>query len=189
MMRIANVSGGRIAIETPYNPEFVERVKVMGGRWDREERVWVVDERNTEAVRQAMREVYGRDDRPTTLVSVRVKTTQSFYALRGPVKLFGRVVASAWGRDSGARIGDNVAFTRGQPESGGSVKNWRTVIPEDCVIVIHDVPKAAVAEELNWNGTYGTYEILEPDTVDRKALEEERAALLARLAEIDDLLA
>lgn len=189
MMRIAKRSDGKIIIDTPYNPSFVQRIKAMGGKWDAQGRTWITDERNIEAVRGVMREIYGRDDSPAAdLVSVRVAVSGTIYAGRGPVVLFGRTIASATGRDSGARVGDGVAFTQGAPRSGGSMKNWATEIRPGAVILIHDVPRQAVEAELNWADSYGTYEII-ASAPNRRALEEERARLQARLAEIEQILA
>ena len=181
--------GGRIYIDTPYNPDFVTRIKALGARWDAGRKQWYTDERNLEAVRQAMRKVYGQDDRPAKLVSVRVRLTREVSALNKPVTLFGRTVASATGRDSGARLGEGVAFETKRPTSGGSVKNWRTVIPDESVILIHDLPETAVTDKIDWDDKYGTVEIIADGGIDRNALETEKAALVARLAEIDRLLA
>lgn len=179
------IDGDSARIESPYNPDFVNRVKKMGGKWSAEGKVWIVDARNVEAVRVAMREVYGMDDMPTDLVSVRVTCSKPVLVWHGPVVVFGRIVASARGRDSGARIGEGVAFLKGRAKSGGSVKNWETIVEADSEIIIHDVPRTAVEEGL---GVYEgmEYEILEPPTNGRREqLEKEKACLLARLAEIE----
>lgn len=189
-MRITECEGGKIAIDTPYNPNFVKKIKVTGGRWDGERRVWVTDARNIEAVRSIMREVYGRDDGPEVdLVTIKVTVTGEIYAGRGPVVLFGRTIASATGRDSGARVGDKVAFIQGGPRSGGSVKNWATEVRPEAVILIHDVPRQAVVDELDWKNSYGTYEIVEAARPDKQALLDERARLLKRVTEIEKALA
>ncbi len=189
-MKIIEREDGKIAIDSPYNPNFVSKIKVMGGRWDSERRVWVTDARNIEAVRTIMREAYGRDDSPEIdLVTVKITVTGTIYAGRGPVMLFGRAIASATGRDSGARVGDKVAFIEGAPRSGGSVKNWSTEVRPGAVILIHDVPRQAVEDRLNWRDEYGAFEIIEAKAPDRTALMEERARLLARVAEIEKQLA
>jgi hypothetical protein len=112
----------------------------QGGKWDSARKMWSIDERNVDAVRQVLREIYGMDDTPTELVSVRVKTLVSIYADRGPITIFGRVVANATGRDSGARIGEGVVFVTGNAKSGGSTKYWETIISEDSEFIIHDIP-------------------------------------------------
>jgi len=178
-------ANGKAQIVSPYNPEYVDKIKKMGGRWDSAAKVWTVDPRNVEVVRQAMREVYGQDDRPADLVSVKVTMLSSKSEGRGPVVMLGRTIASAWGRDSGARIGEGVVFVEGGADSGGSVKNWETVVTKGSVIIIHDVPRALA--EANPEGL--TLEILAEETPNLAALQEERERLLARVAEIDAILA
>ncbi len=105
----------------------------------------------------------------------------------GPVVLFGRTVASAHGRDSGAKIGEGVCFEAGGCTSGGSVKNWYTVIESGSVLTIYDVPRRAAEEKLGWSDSYGSFEIVE--AADPLAgLKAEKEALLKRLAEIDAIL-
>jgi len=188
-MKITNLGNGRIAIDTPYNPEFVRRIKKAGGRWNAGKKVWECDERSTDAVRAIMREVYGMDDMPQELVTVRVTVQEkdTIDQHTGPVVLFGRTIASAFGRDGGAKVGEGVVFESGNCRSGGSMKNWYTVIEAGSVFTIYDVPRRAVEEKLGWSDSYGTFEIVE--AADPLAsLKAEKEALLKRLAEIDALL-
>lgn len=174
---------GRASIESPYNPNFVSRIKKMGGKWDGKS--WTVDARNIDAVRAVMQEIYGMDDMPADLVSVRVTCNKELWASKGPITLFGRVVASASGRDSGARLGNGVAFIAEKPDSGGSVKHWGTSIPAGSEIIIHDVPRTAVDSGIDVPDGV-EYEILEtPADSRREQLEREKTCLLARLAEIE----
>lgn len=186
-MKITNMENGRIAIDSPYNPDFVSRIKAAGGRWNGEK--WEVDERNLDIVRVIMREVYGQDDRPTETVTVKVTVGErSIDESRGPVVLFGRNIASARGRDSGARVGDGVSFEKGGADSGGSMKHWCTVIEAGSVFTVYDVPKLAVEQNIGWDEDYGTFEVIEAGDP-LAALKAEKEALLKRLAEIDALLA
>jgi hypothetical protein len=190
MCKIAiKTQNGNIAVTSPYNPEFVTKAKKLGGRWNSATKTWDFDERNIESVRTTLKDVYGQDDRPTKLVSVKVVLTKELSVWQGPVTLFGRVIASASGRDSGARIGEGVAFEKGSPDSGGSVKNWHTEVSSNSIILIHDLPEVAITEKLDWSDSYGTFEILNNNPViDRTSLESEKVALLDRLAEIEKLL-
>lgn len=185
-MKITNMGNGRIAIDSPYNPDFVKKIKAAGSRWNGA--AWETDERNIETVRSIMCQVYGRDDRPTETVTVKVTLSQGISEWRGPVILFGRNIASARGRDSGARVGDGVSFKAGGCDSGGSVKNWRTTIDDGSVFIIYDLPKLAVEQRLGWEDEYGTFEIIAPKDP-LAALKIEKEALLKRLAEIEELLA
>ncbi len=187
-MKITNLENGNISIVTPYNKEFVDRIKKLGGRWNASDKAWEIDGRSIEAVRKVMREVYGRDDRPQELVDVRVTIGKfSLYEDCGPVTLFGRIIASAFGRDSGAKVGEGVAILSGGIESGGSRKNWKTVVLPGSEIMIYDVPKLAVEERIDWDDRIGTFEVVEKEDP-HAALRAEKEALLSRLAEINRLL-
>lgn len=179
----------RAYLETPYNANFVAAIKRIGGaQWDRDRRAWCIPANAIDQAREIMREVYGTDDRPSAESAVSVKLTFSAFVseLRGPVTIMGKSIAIAWGRDSGARVGDDVVFVTGHPESGGSAQNWTTMVPSGCVVVLHNVPRPALQMDLP-EGVKA--EVLEEKGPDRAALEEERTRLLARLAEIDQLLA
>lgn len=76
------------------------------------------------------------------LVSVKVLFDESRCVSQGPFVMLGRVLASAVGRDSGAKLGDGVRLRDGRVRSGGSIKNWLTVIDEGTELVVHDVPEA-----------------------------------------------
>lgn len=170
---------------TPYNPAFVKEIKTIGGaKWDGVQRCWKVPEATVDTVRKIMMEVYGETDLPDggEKVTVRVKFNEMETSLRSSIVVFGKTIACAFGRDSGARVGDEAAFIVGAPRSGGSAKNWTTVIDEGSVVEIRNVPIAAL------NDSY-EYEIVEEKKIDRSALEEEKAKLLKRLAEIEALLA
>ena len=180
------VADGKANIYTPYNADFVSRVKLLGGRWNASDRCWAVPEDAVEDVRAAMREIYGRDDRPVVDAADVVLTFgEEVSEYCAPITLLGRTIARAFGRDTGAKVGENVMFIQGAPRSGGSMKNWLTVIPSGCVVKCLRGPRAALdAAELP-DGV--TMEIINT-RMDREALEDEKARLLARLAEIEKLL-
>jgi hypothetical protein len=60
----------------------------------------------------------------------------------GAVELFGRTIAKARGRDSGAKLGDGIILLNGSVDSGGSVKNWTTDVDE-AAFIIKDFPQPA----------------------------------------------
>lgn len=181
------IADGKAAVYTPYNADFVSRIKLMGGRWNPAEKCWTVAEFKVDDVRAAMRSIYGRDDQPVTeTVDVILTFAEEYYELRAPVTILGRTIATAWGRDSGSRMGDDVMFLDGAPKSGGSVKNWHTVIPAGSVVKLPNLPKTATAECDLPDGV--SMEII-GQGIDREALQAEKEKLLARLAEINAILA
>ena len=73
-----------------------------------------------------MMAIYGETDLPDAGGSVTVKVTfkEEWYERCNAVIIFKKVIASARGRDSGARSGDDVTCLEGKPPSGGSMKDW-----------------------------------------------------------------
>ena len=116
--------------------------------------------------------------------TIQLTFTEEYQELRTPITMFGKTIASAYGRDSGAKVGSDVAFIYGSPASGGSVKNWTTVVPKDSVVVLYNVPESLLAHELPSGVAMDILEI----SINKEALEAEREKLLARLAEIERLL-
>ena len=186
------IKDGRASIYTPFNRDFVAAIKsnIGGRKWDADNKCWTVPEEALPQVRQIMMDVYGETDLPDTCGSVTVKVTfkEECSERCDDVIIFKKVIASARGRDSGARPGDDVTFLEGKPTSGGSMKNWESVVPAGAVVLLRHVPLTVWEEEKD--NEYYTAELVdEGKDVKRKELEEEKARLLARIAEIDKLLA
>jgi DNA repair protein RadC len=55
---------GRIAVSTPYHPNFPARARMLGGTWDGDRRVWLFDAGDHDRVRSLCREIYGTDGSP-----------------------------------------------------------------------------------------------------------------------------
>lgn len=174
---------------TPYNAEFVAKVKGIGGRkWNAAERCWEVPESEIETVRVYMMDIFGETDLPTEGEKVTVKVTfnSDESKRRESITLFGKTLARAWGRDSGAKVGEDVTLISGKVTSGGSVKNWYTEVEEGTVLKVRNVPRAALEQDTDLDVTV---EVMETAGIDRAALMDEKEKLLARLAEIENLLA
>ena len=185
------IKDGRASVFTPFNRDFVSAIRNVGGRkWDADDKCWTVPEEALPQVRQIMMNIYGETDLPGTCGSVTVKVTfkEEYYERCNDVIIFKKVIASARGRDSGARPGDDVTFIEGEPTSGGSMKNWESVVPAGAVVLLRHVPLSVWEQDKD--SEYYTAEIVdEGKDVKRKELEEEKARLLARIAEIDKELA
>ena len=52
---------GRLAVNSPYHPNFPARARLLGGDWDVARRVWIFDAREDDRVRSLCREIYGTD--------------------------------------------------------------------------------------------------------------------------------
>jgi hypothetical protein len=130
----------QLRLTSPYNPEFIKTAKSdLGAKWDGD--FWCFDIRDELAVLKLIERKYGwKSGMP--LVSVCVTFNEDRTYGRGPCILLGRVIASASGRDSGAKLGEGVRLQAGDgADSGGSVKNWTTEISEGTEFLVHDVPE------------------------------------------------
>ena len=183
-------NGETAQIFTPYNAEFVSAIKGIGGaKWNRYEQCWEIPESAVEACREIMMRVYGECDIPSgEKVKVRLTFTKDFISdTRQDIVLMGKTVAHAWGRDSGARPGDDAVFVAGKAKSGGSMKNWHTCIEEGSVVELHNVPAAAYEKFMSGAVDGVTAEIISNET-NVETLIAERKRLIARLAEINAIL-
>lgn len=139
------VAGGRVMIYSPYNRAFVARARKLGGSWDSTGKAWKFDERDVERVKSLVADVYGHYfDSDVEIVDVRITSADGIEIYRKPIYCGPREVARAWGRDSGAKLGDGVVQLEGRIMSGGSVKNWQTRCSAGSVFEVRDFPKAQV---------------------------------------------
>lgn len=127
----------KVKVITPYNEGFVNKCRNLRGTF--KAGAWWFDDSIVDYVREAMVQFFGTTGETAfetcTLLIKDFSDTES----RGPVVLFGRTIARAFGRDSGARLANDIIFISGNYDSGGSVKNWSTRI-EDATFEIHKFP-------------------------------------------------
>lgn len=185
MMKIT-IDGDKAYLSTPYNADFVKRIRnVSGAKWDPTRIAWRIDAAAVDDARAIMRDVYGEDDQTSgKKVKVKLHFSRRTYAYRGSVTIYGKTLSKASSRDSGAWSGEDVSFIAEAPESGGSMKNWASVVPEGAIVILHNVPESMLDQALP-EGV--TMEIMDAG-IDRDALTAEKSRLLARIAEIDKLL-
>lgn len=185
-MRI-EVNNGIAKIHTSYNPDFVKKIKKIGGaKWDYEDKCWKVPASAVDTVRQFMKDVYGYSDiEKNETISLKVTFDQEASSKCSDVVLFGKVIAHASGRDSGARIGDDVAFRSGDASSGGSRATWYSIVEKGSVVILSNVNKNVYEKEKNTKGI--TVEVIDT-TVDRQKLVEEKERLQRRIADIEKML-
>jgi hypothetical protein len=182
----------QLRLTSPYNPDFISTAKSdLGAKWDGE--CWCFDVRDEAAALKLIERKYGWTS-GMPLVSAQVKFGEARHYGRGPCILLGRIIASATGRDSGAKLGDGVRLQAGDgADSGGSVKNWTTEISVDSEFIVHDVPLLMAQDYVSGkrqsrNVVVEILQSAEPAAIDAPALTAERAALMTRMVEIDALL-
>jgi hypothetical protein len=183
------VSGARMTAGVPYNTKFISAAKKLGGKWVAPD--WVFDARDEQRVRDLCRDIYGSDGITSDLVTLRIEWRSGNASNQSAFTVYGRVIATAFGRDSGAKLGDGIVLLAGAFSSGGSVKNWETTVGAGTVVLVRDFPRAAainyIAKQTENDRRIYSIEI-EEALIDRDALTAERDRLMARLTEINRLL-
>lgn len=128
-------------VYTPYNLNYVNRIKkIHGAKWMQDRKCWTVPKEAVDAVREIMLDVYGYSDIvPNKTITLKVTILEEIRSLCSPVMLFGKTLAYAYGRDSGGRAGEDVYYVSGGAASGGSAKNWESVVKAGSVAVLSNV--------------------------------------------------
>lgn len=168
----------------------MQDIKTLGGsRWNGTEGCWVTSAHYIDHVREFMEVHFGESDVASakTTLTLRLKFIDDMFAERESVVLFGKVLARATGRDSGAFPGDGVAYAEGKPTSGGSRNNWRSIVPEGAELVLYDVPELLYKRDLEKCERKCTVEIVDTNETasEMETLLAERERLQAQLDEIN----
>lgn len=116
----------KLKVVSPYNEGFVAKCRNLRGKF--QGGAWWFDDSIIDYVREAMIMFYGTTGEVPFENCTLFISDFSGSEYGGPVTLFGRTVARSTGRDSGARLGDDIILIEGSCVSGGSVKNWRTEV-------------------------------------------------------------
>lgn len=181
-----------IAVQSPYSPALPARAKAMSGKWNRDGGVWVFPIAAEKQVADLFRDIYGEWDDETSKTVNLLCTVNERRAVTGEsLTLQNRVIARAFGRDSGARTSEGVIVISGGFGSGGSVKNWQTSVQAGTKFRLLNVPveKANIlTTDTEWCDEIKIEQDESSAPVDRNALIEERTKLSRRIAEIDALL-
>lgn len=190
MIKLTKTEDNNIEVETPYSSLFVSRLKESIGKrkWDANKRVWVVGEEDKDVLLAILKEVFGYSESREETCDVEITLDPHYLVNRGPIMIAGVVIAQAWGRDTGARLGENVTVIKGGFTSGGSRANWDTRIDEETVVRVKDFPVWGLSEDVPSNVKNFKIKKISDIKIEREKLLKEKEKLLARLAKIDALL-
>ena len=132
------IVGDEIVLTSPYHADAPAAMRNAGGDWDGTH--WRFPMAAQEAVDKAVKKIYGVTGRGEVGVPARITAIKDVGARHAAIHFGGYVLASARGRDSGARTGEGVILEDGKISSGGSVKNWSTGIEAGAVFKIVAFP-------------------------------------------------
>ncbi len=190
---------GKLYTYTPYNRNFVARAKTIGGRWDPAEKAWYFNERDKELALNLLSELFGYTQTTEQVadVEIHIKAGQQYYDFDddfndfdsdGTLIVANRPIAWRKSRNAAVALADGVVLKDGKfPSSAGSAKYphiWDHDIENDVTLLIHDFPLSSV-EKIS----PGFAPVVLEKSIDVEGLKVEKEKLLARLKEIDELLA
>jgi hypothetical protein len=179
----------KIIVTTYYNRKFASKARNLRGQWDSVKKAWVFDESVEEYVKQALIDIFGvTGEIPYETCSLLIKDFTAWES-RGEVELFGRTVARAFGRDSGAKLGDDIIWVSGSYHSGGSVKNWTTEV-ENGTFEMQNFPlERTKFDDVRKAVEEGWCEIkVNKKKRSREEIESEIATLKSKLSELEEEL-
>ena len=126
---------------TPYNPTIAKKCRNLGGSWHGVKAAWVFknDKDTRESLNSINKEVFGFSLK-SKRVSAYIHINRDVESEKAPYVVGGCVLASARGRDSGAKVGEGVRLLNGDIDSGGSFKNWTSTIGANSKFKIESFP-------------------------------------------------
>jgi hypothetical protein len=173
-----------VTVRAPYNNHFVYAAKKLGGRWDSES--WRFDRRDADAVKKLCLEWYGTDGTITDQCTLRVTYDEMVATRNETISICGRsIVRSTENVDT--HWCDGVICLGGG--FGGEIRGGKydkIYIVSGTVLLVRDFPRGkagALAAKAPQKYSIDT------EPTDEESLNCERQRLVARLAEIEALLA
>lgn len=124
---------------TPYNKEFVEEIKVIGGRWNREDRAWVLPESKREDTEKLVEKYYPREKHVEAELNGTVTLKKRVYEIvNNPNSLYSgdtleRLVAFAYasGREAAAKeVSDLYRSRISEMRKAAEKSRYKTMITE-----------------------------------------------------------
>lgn len=174
------IKDDRVYLRAPYSASLPAGAKKIGGRFDGSSKSWHFDPRDEERVRALAVRIFGTDGTASDLVTIQVRF-ESFAEYKS-ISIAGTAIVEKRSRDELPRVGGGAVLVSG----GFSLKDRGSrahpqIGQNDAVIELRDVPRAAVPD---WEEVT----VLD-ERIDFDALNREKAKLVARLAEIEAMLA
>lgn len=185
MIKIRNYNG-RIRVESPYNPEFIDRMHLINGKWDRNNKEWTVEEEHEDLMYKALSDIYGYSKDKSKLVTIEFRPWDFEDDCGNQrIKIGSVTVASRSSRDSKVFVPGNARVIEGQFEESGGSRNHPAVGTTEDIVMQADVP-AYIVENLSEDDKNKIKIINKKSKEEKLLLEKEE--LLKRLEEIEEEL-
>lgn len=174
----------QIHVQSPYNEDFINQARQLGGTWNRGQKIWEFALPDEGRVRQALREIYGTDGTPTPHVDLHIRLDE-LGRLGSELAIGGRVVLRKWNRDTTPKVGSDCAVIAGALKaSGGSRNNPRITFEDGTIVEARNIPKPLAERLVEENPD--VYVIVNANEANGAELTPEEKSLLATLQALDE---
>lgn len=143
---VKTTDDGKLQILSPYNRDFIRRVKQIGGKWSRP--YWTVPAKREAQARELLIDVFGTDGADEATVTIRIDLAEYYQVadlvdtlIVGPIEILNKM-----NRDVAPTLNEDAAIITGELLSrGGSRNNPRIEWTEGTVIECDGIPAGVAA--------------------------------------------
>ena len=169
----------KLSINVPYNKEFLEEFKnCIGTRtWNNNTKSWICNVSDEKIIRNLILKYFGYDEKCNTTKEIYIEALNYMSNELDSIYFCGIPIARAYGRDSGAKVCENVTLIDGDIGSCGSRIHWDTYVQKGSTF------KVIVAETFNLSDA--NWKIINNSSITKDNLLKEKETLLKRLEEIE----
>lgn len=121
------IKDDKVYVRTPYAAHLPKLFRNMGGTWENPNWVFANDPDIIEGLKSQLTDEFGWDGMSKTR-PIKIRATETHWAMNEPVNVAGFELAIARGKNSGATTGSDVTLLSGSIDSVGSVKNWKSAV-------------------------------------------------------------
>jgi len=145
------VEGDLVVLKSPYNDECIKRIKALGGRWNPRRRVWEVNSRYEDNVREIAMDIYGTDGRKVETTTIRIDLDKYGGTLYDEIVIAGQTVVKKRHRDQ-LPVLVRTAVVKGKLlSSGGSLRYPLIKWKAGTILEVWDVPLSIASKLANEN--------------------------------------
>ena len=112
---------GKLEITTPYSSSFVTAIKKLGGKWNKDKKVWVVDEEFENKVNDLIIRIYNYDITGTEKVITVQYNAKDFYD-GDDIVIGNRIAVYRPSRDEAVKLNKTIIIENDFPSRGGSAQ-------------------------------------------------------------------
>lgn len=164
MLKVTYIDEG-LLVQVPYMPKVHAALKRIGStEFSHKHKGWIMQRQFEDLIKKKLVHYFGAfDDDCAETTDVEITFKREIEVRRRPVTIAGRIFARAYGRDTGACVGTDIALLDGEITSGGSHANWTSIVKPGAKFKVLKLYTPLLDEFINKPDDYDV-EIISRDT-------------------------